>query len=78
MARVLSEFPLRMPPAAATFRAATASYGGAQSWHLGDGGGQRSGALITARLAGELGWAVMVVPGPVDSLEHVGSNAEAA
>jgi DNA processing protein len=36
--------------------------------------GETSGALITARLAGELGKQVLVVPGPIDRPEHVGSN----
>ena len=36
--------------------------------------GQRSGSLITARLAGELGRTVCVVPGPIDAPEHIGSN----
>ena len=36
--------------------------------------GERSGALITARIAAELGRNVAVVPGPIDSPRHVGSN----
>lgn len=36
--------------------------------------GETSGALITARLAGELGKQVLVVPGPIDRPEHVGAN----
>jgi DNA processing protein len=36
--------------------------------------GARSGALITARLAGELGREVLVVPGPIDNPECAGSN----
>jgi len=36
--------------------------------------GETSGALITARLGGELGKQVLVVPGPIDRPEHVGSN----
>lgn len=36
--------------------------------------GHRSGALITSRLALELGRNVGAVPGPIDSPRHVGSN----
>ncbi len=36
--------------------------------------GQRSGALITAGLALDLGRPVAAVPGPIDSPRHVGSN----
>jgi DNA processing protein len=36
--------------------------------------GERSGALITSRIALELGRNVASVPGPIDSPRHVGSN----
>jgi DNA processing protein len=36
--------------------------------------GERSGALITARIALDLGRTVAVVPGPIDSPRHIGSN----
>ena len=36
--------------------------------------GETSGALITARLGGELGKQILAVPGPIDRPEHVGSN----
>jgi DNA processing protein len=36
--------------------------------------GERSGALITSRLALDLGRNVAAVPGPIDSPRHVGSN----
>lgn len=36
--------------------------------------GERSGSLITARLAGEIGRTVLALPGPIDRPEHVGSN----
>lgn len=36
--------------------------------------GDRSGALITARIALDLGRTVAAVPGPIDSPRHIGSN----
>jgi DNA processing protein len=36
--------------------------------------GDRSGALITSRIALELGRTVAAVPGPIDSPRHTGSN----
>jgi DNA processing protein len=36
--------------------------------------GERSGALITSRIALDLGRTVAAVPGPIDSPRHVGSN----
>jgi DNA processing protein len=36
--------------------------------------GHRSGALITARIALDLGRTVAAVPGPIDSPRHIGSN----
>ena len=36
--------------------------------------GERSGALITARLAAELGRVVLVVPGAIDNPESIGAN----
>ena len=36
--------------------------------------GERSGALITSRLALDIGRTIAAVPGPIDSPRHVGSN----
>jgi DNA processing protein len=64
---VLSEFPLDAPPIKEHFPRRNRIVA-ALSWGtIVVEGREQSGALITARLAGELGREVFAVPGPVDS-----------
>ena len=71
---VISEFPFLTPPSPGTFprrNRLVAAFGLAT---LVIEAGERSGALITARLASEMGRVVLVVPGAVDNPESVGAN----
>lgn len=71
---VISEYPLGTKPSAGTFPRRNRLVAALGLATLVIEAGYRSGALITARLAGELGREVLALPGPVDRPEHVGSN----
>jgi len=71
---VLSEFPLHTPPSPGTFPRRNRIVAALGLATLVIEAGAQSGALITARLAGELGRTVLVVPGNIDHPESVGAN----
>jgi DNA processing protein len=71
---VISEFPMATPPSPGTFPRRNRLVAALGLAVLVIEAGQRSGALITARLAMELGREVLVVPGPIDNPECAGSN----
>ncbi|MDA3960025.1 MAG: DNA-processing protein DprA [Planctomycetota bacterium] len=71
---VLSEFPCATRPNQGTFPRRNRVVAALALATLVIEAGQRSGALITARLSGELGKEALVLPGPIDRPEHVGSN----
>ena len=71
---IIGEYPLDTKPHAGNFprrNRLVAAWGLAT---LVIEAGNRSGALITARLAGECGQQVLALPGPIDRPEHEGSN----
>lgn len=71
---VVSEYPYAMPPSAGTFPRRNRIVAAFALATLVVEAGNRSGALITARLSMELGREVLVVPGPIDNPECAGSN----
>lgn len=71
---VLSEFPFATPPSPGTFPRRNRLVAALSLAVLVVEAGAASGALITARLAMELGREVLVVPGPIDNPECAGSN----
>jgi DNA processing protein len=71
---VVSEFPFATPPSASTFPRRNRVVAALALATLVVEAGARSGALVTARLAGELGREVLAVPGPIDNPECAGSN----
>jgi DNA processing protein len=71
---VLSELPMATPPSPSTFPRRNRLVAALGLATLLVEAGARSGALITARLAMELGREVLVVPGPIDNPECSGSN----
>lgn len=71
---VISEYPLNTKPSPGTFPRRNRIVAAMSLATLVIEAGERSGALITARLAGELGRDVLALPGPVDRPEHIGSN----
>jgi DNA processing protein len=71
---VLSEFPFATPPSAGTFPRRNRIVAALALATLVVEAGARSGALITARLAAELGRTVLVIPGTIDNPECIGSN----
>lgn len=71
---VLSEFPLDCPPSPGTFPRRNRIVAALSLAVLVIEAAERSGALITARLASELGRTVLAVPGAVDNPESAGAN----
>jgi DNA processing protein len=71
---VLSELPFATPPSPGTFPRRNRLVAALALATLVVEAGERSGALITARLAGELGRSVLAVPGAVDNPESIGAN----
>ncbi len=71
---VLSEMPFDAPPTPGTFPRRNRLVAALSLAVLVVEAGETSGALITARLGGELGKQILVVPGPIDRPEHIGSN----
>jgi DNA processing protein len=71
---VLSEFPCDMPPAPGNFPRRNRIVAALALATLVIEAGGQSGALITARLAMELGREVLVVPGAIDNPESAGAN----
>lgn len=71
---VLSEMPYDAQPTPGTFPRRNRLVAALSLATLVVEAGRTSGALITARLAGELGKQVLAVPGPIDREEHAGAN----
>ncbi len=71
---VISEFPYAMPPTPGTFPRRNRLVAALGLATLVIEAGVQSGALITARLAAEMGREVLVVPGSIDNPEAAGSN----
>jgi DNA processing protein len=71
---VLSEFPLATPPAPGHFPRRNRIVAALSLATLVVEAGATSGALITARLANEIGRTVLVLPGPVDNPECAGAH----
>ena len=71
---VISEFPFNAKPHAGHFPRRNRIVAALSLGTMVIEAGERSGSLITARLAGELGREVLAVPGPIDRPEHIGSN----
>ena len=71
---VISEFPYDTKPHAGNFPRRNRIVAALSLATLVIEAGQRSGSLITARLAGEMGKEVLVLPGQVDRPESKGSN----
>lgn len=72
---VISEFPVRAVPDRQNFPLRNRVVSGLSLGTVVVEAAERSGALITARLAMEQGRAVMAVPGRIDSYSAMGANA---
>ena len=70
----ISEYPYGVPPMPGNFPRRNRIIAALGLATLVIEAGARSGALVTARLAGELGRQALVLPGPIDNPECVGSN----
>jgi len=70
----ISEYPFAVPPMPGNFPRRNRIIAALSLATLVIEAGARSGALVTARLAGELGRPALVLPGPIDNPECVGSN----
>lgn len=71
---VISEFPLHTSPSPGTFPRRNRLVAALSLATLVVEAGATSGALITARLAGELGRMVLAIPGAIDNPEAAGVN----
>lgn len=71
---VLSEAPVGAHPSAGAFPRRNRIIAALSEMLVVIEAGDRSGALITSRIALELGRTVAAVPGPIDSPRHTGSN----
>jgi DNA processing protein len=71
---VISELPFACPPSPGTFPRRNRLVAALSLATLVVEAGATSGALITARLAAELGRTVLVVPGAIDNPESAGAN----